>query len=123
MSAAIVPFPSRDVQSLEEIDKLIRTYLAEITSDGNLIDHVGDRMKNFIENYAYKSFVPNFNLAVPPNMSQKQVDALLFSIEEGLQNNANQVQEMINKIIFERLYREVEIYEQLVKNGNLKQLY
>ncbi|MEN6567679.1 MAG: hypothetical protein ABFC57_15450 [Veillonellales bacterium] len=120
MTAKIVPFPTLDVQSLAAIDKLIRTYLAEMTADNNLIDYVGDRMKDFIEKYAYKSFVPSFHLAIPPHMSQPQVDALLCSIEEGLQRNAGQMQEMINKIIFERLYREVEIYEQLDKIRGLK---
>ncbi len=110
MSTKIIPFPTQVESPLEELDRHIRTYLAEITVDRDFINCIANRMRFFIENYATKSFQGNFNLIVPPNLSREQADALVLSIEEGVQKNAKEVQEMVRKIIMERLHLEIEIY-------------
>ena len=110
MTAKIVPFPLQTENPWEEIDRYIRAYLAEITTDRDFINDVGNRMSHFIENYASKSFEPTFNLIVPPNLSREQADALLMSLEKGVQATAAEVQDMVRNIIIERLHLEIEIY-------------
>ncbi|AIF53438.1 hypothetical protein [Pelosinus sp. UFO1] len=110
MNAKIIPFPEQVETPLEEIDRQIRTCLAEIKADRDFIDYVATRMKYFIENYASTYFQMNFNLIVPPNLSPEQAEALVFSIEKGVQDNAKELQDMIRKIIMERLHLEIELY-------------
>jgi hypothetical protein len=110
LAAKIVPFPTQTENPWEEVNEYIRAYLAEILADKAFINHVGNRMKDFIEQYASKSFEPTFNLIVPPNLSQEHADALLFSIDQGVQATAEEVQDMIRKIIIERLHLEIELY-------------
>ena len=110
MTAKIIPFPAQVENPWEEVDKHIRAYLAEITADKVFIDYVGNRMSYFIDKYASKSFEPTFNLVVPPNLSREQSDALLLSIDKGVQDTAEQVLDMVRKIIIERLHLEIELY-------------
>ncbi|WP_378952355.1 hypothetical protein [Pelosinus sp. sgz500959] len=117
MAAKIIPFPIQNEQPLEEIDRYIRDYLAEIEADRDFIDYISNRMNYFIKNYANQYFEPTFDLVVPPNMSREQADALLLSIEMGVEHTAKQVQDMVGKIILERLQLEVELYE---KQKNMK---
>ncbi|CUH97365.1 hypothetical protein P22_3493 [Propionispora sp. 2/2-37] len=116
MTAKVVTFPTQTEQLAEEMDRMIRIYLFELTGNKDLVRHVGDRMKDFISKYATKTFEPCFHLAVPAGMPQQQIDRLLASVDEGFQKNALEVQEMINKIIFERLYLEIELYDNMRKH-------
>lgn len=110
MATKIIPFPTRTESPWDELDRYIRIYLAEIIADNDFINYVGNRMRDFIEQYASKSFEPTFNLIVPPNLSHEQADALLSSIDKGVQDTAEEVQDMIKKIIIERLHLEIELY-------------
>jgi len=113
LTAKIVffPAPKQIENSWEEVNTHIRAYLMEIEANQDFINFVGNRMKDFVEKYASKSFEPHFNLTVPPNLSQEQADALLISIDKGIQDTAEEVQDMISKIIIERLQLEIEIYQ------------
>lgn len=111
MPAKVILFPSPNQQTLDEIDWRIRACLAAMELDENLINHVSGRMKNYIAKYASVTFDCNFNLAVPINMSEKEKNALLHSVDTGITATAAQVQEMVNKIIMERILLEIEIYE------------
>ena len=123
MTAKIILFPIQTESPWEKVDRHIRAYLAEIAADKTFINYVGNRMKDFIGKYASKSFEPTFNLIVPPNLSREQANALLFSIDKGVQNTAEQVQDMVSKIITERLHLEIEIYTSQKKyNENLSQM-
>ncbi len=113
MTAKIVSFPTPNDQMLQEMDRLIRAYLFELTGNPELTEQVGDRMSHFVANYANKTFEPCFNLPLPPDMPQQQIDHLMGAIDEGFQQNCREINEMISKIIFERMYFEVEYYEQL----------
>jgi len=110
LTAKIIPFPTQTENPWEEVDRHIRAYLGEIAADNDFINYVGNRMRDFIEQYASKSFEPTFNLVVPPNLSKEQADVLLLSIDKGVRDTAEEVQEMVRKIIFERLHLEIEIY-------------
>ncbi len=111
MTAKVIPFPKKPGQNLTEIERLMRKWLAEISENKDLIEYVTNRMMIFIKKYASQSFEPTFNLPVPPNFSKEEAEALLRSIEKGVDDTAGQVQEMINKIIIERFFLEIEIYE------------
>ncbi|GMB01220.1 hypothetical protein [Pelosinus sp. IPA-1] len=110
MQSKIIPFPTQVENPCEEIERHIRMYLAEITADKDFINYVSNRMRDYIENYACKSFEPTFNLVVPPNLSREQADALLLSLDKGVKETAEEVQDMVGKIIMERLQLEIEIY-------------
>ena len=112
LSAKIIPFPTplQTKSPWEEVDRHIKAYLTEIAVDSDFTNYVSNRMQAFVEKYASKSFEPAFNLIVPPNLSREQADALLVSIDKGYQNTADEVQDMISKIIIERLNLEIEIY-------------
>lgn len=111
MTAKIILFPTQTESLLEEINRYIRAYLAEVRADNDFINYVSHRMKIFIEKYASKSFEPTLNLVVPPNLSQEQADALLLSIDKGISDTAKEVQDMVSSIILERLQLEIQIYE------------
>jgi len=113
LTAKLVFFstPIQTERPWEEVDRHIRAYLTELAADRDFTDYVGNRMKIFVEKYASKSFEPAFNLIVPPNLSREQADALLVSIDKGVQGTAEEVQDMISKIIIERLQLEIEIYK------------
>jgi len=112
LTAKIIPFPTpiQTESPWEELDRYIREYLGEIAVDNDFINNVGKRMRIFIEKYASKSFEPTFNLVVPPNLSLEQADALLLSIDKGVQDTAEEMQDMVRNIIIERLHLEIEIY-------------
>ena len=118
MAATIVPFPAKVEQDTNEVDKLIRKWLDGITTDPDMIDSVATRMMTFITTYASETFEPSFNLVVPPGFSQENTDALLKSLEKGVNGIADQVQQMVNRIIIERFFLEVQLYEK--ENRNIK---
>lgn len=111
MSASIIPFPRKPDQNAAELEKIMRRWLAELSTDPELIEAVVARMLTFIEQYASKSFEPVFDLPVPRDLSQAETEALLEAIEKGTDAMARQVQQMINEIIIERFFLEVEIYK------------
>lgn len=111
MAATMIPFPRRSEQTSSEIEQVIRKWLNKISADYDLVNHVTERMLVFINQYACKTFEPAFNLPAPANMSAKEADAMLLSIQEGVDQAAEQVQEMINRIIVERFFLEIELYE------------
>lgn len=111
MSASIIPFPKKPDQNLIELEKIMRRWLAELSTDPDLIETVVKRMLTFIEQYASKSFEPVFDLPVPRNLSQEETELLLGAIEKGTDAMAQQVHQMINEIIIERFFLEVEIYK------------
>ena len=115
MAAKVIPFPKQIESPGEELDRHIRAYLAEMDTDKEFINHVSQRMKSFIEQYASKSFEPTLNLVVPPNLSREQADALVVSIDTGIQNTIEDIQDMMRKIVLERLHLEIEIYSNLRK--------
>lgn len=119
MTAKVIPFPQRSEPNLTEIEKLIRQWLAEMSSNNELIEHVAGRMMDFIDKYTNKTFEPTFNLAVPPNLTEAEVKALLASIEKGADNTADQVHRMINEIIVERFFLEIDLYESSRKESSL----
>lgn len=113
MAAKVIPFPQKSEFNLTEIEQFFRKWLSEISGDSELIEHVTARMMAFADKYTNKWFEPTFNLAVPSHLTQEEVQKLLATIERGVDDSANQVHEMINRIIVERFFLEVEIYENL----------
>lgn len=113
MAATIVPFPARSGQT--EVMERIRRYLAEISSDRELIDAVAAKMELFIDRYADKDFEPVFDLAVPAGISPREAQALLRSVEKGVDAAVEQFDRMISEIIVERMFLEIELYEQRKK--------
>ncbi|WP_094605388.1 hypothetical protein SPSIL_001990 [Sporomusa silvacetica DSM 10669] len=111
MAAQVIPFPAKSEPNLTEMEKLIREWLFNVSEDEDFIETVASRMMNFINNYANKWFEPTFNLVVPSTLTLEERKALWVSIETGVDDTAKQVQEMINKIIVERFFLEIEIYE------------
>lgn len=113
MAAEVIPFPQKSEFNLTEIEQFFRKWLSELSGDSELIEHVTARMMAFVDKYTNKWFEPTFNLAVPSHLTQEEVQKLLTTIEKGVDDSANQVHEMINRIIVERFFLEVEIYENL----------
>jgi hypothetical protein len=119
LTAKIIPFPKKPEPKLTEIENLIRRWLAAMSADHDLTGYVVNRMLFFIDKYASGSFEPVFNLPAPPNLSKTEAEALVLSIQKGVDNTANQVHEMINKIIIERFFLEIEIYKNQKKDSAL----
>ena len=71
----------------------------------------------FIDKYVSKTFEPIIDLPAPKNLSREEAEAILSSIEKGIDHTAQEVQDMINRIIIERLYLELEIYESKSPRG------
>lgn len=111
MPASIIPFPKKPDQNVIELEKLMRRWLAELSNDPELIETVVKRMLAFIERYASKSFEPVFDLPVPRSSSQEETEALLGAIEKGTDFMARQVHQMVNELIVERFFLEIEIYK------------
>lgn len=111
MVAKVVPFPQKTGYNVTEVEDLIRKWLVELSSNEDLIETVTTRMVRFIDTYANSWFEPIFNLPVPANFSQNEAEAILAAIEKGMDHTASQVQMMINKIIVERFFLEIELYE------------
>lgn len=115
MAAKVIPLPQKDDYNVNDVENLIRKWLAELSTDEALIETVTNRMVLFIDTYANTWFEPVFNLPVPAHFSQEEAEAILASIEKGMDHTASQVQTMINKIIVERFFLEIELYE--TRNG------
>ena len=115
MAAKVIPLPQKDDYKVNDVENLIRKWLAELSTDEALIETVTNRMVLFIDTYANTWFEPVFNLPVPAHFSQEEAEAMLVSIEKGMDHTASQVQTMINKIIVERFFLEIELYE--TRNG------
>ncbi|CQR72824.1 hypothetical protein SOV_02090 [Sporomusa ovata DSM 2662] len=111
MAAQVILFPAKSEPNLTEIEKLIREWLFNVSEDQDFIETVASRMISFINNYTNKWFEPTFNLVVPSTLTLEERKGLWVSIEAGVDETAKEVQEMINKIIVERFFLEIEIYE------------
>lgn len=109
MPARIVTLPARPAQ--DEVDSRIRQYLSAMSSDPELIETVALRMKFFIDRFAGTIFRPVFDLAVPAGISKEEAQALLRSVEKGVDAAAEQVEKMVCEIVIERLFIEVENYQ------------
>lgn len=114
--AQITPFPRKTAKDVDLVADAVRNWLAAMTADDVLIDKVAARMKLFIETYADTWFEPTFNLAVPATLSPAETAALFASVEKGVDQAAEQVNETISKIIIERLQLEVQIYEMMANS-------
>lgn len=119
LAAQVILFPAKSEPNLTEIEKLIREWLFNMSEDQDFIDTVASRLMSFINNYANKWFEPTFNLVVPSTLTLEERKALWVSIETGVDETGKQVQEMINKIIVERFFLEIEIYESK-KRGKIR---
>jgi lantibiotic modifying enzyme len=111
LAARVIVFPKKPEQNMSEVETLIRKWLTEMSATSDAIESIVERMMFFIDKYATKTFEPTFDLPIPPTFSKQQAEALLSSIEKGVDNSALEVQEMINRIIIERLFLEMDIYE------------
>ncbi|MDU4961060.1 MAG: hypothetical protein E6X17_10440 [Sporomusaceae bacterium] len=111
MAASVIMFPKRTQPSESELEGLLRKWLTELEADEAVAGAVTARMLAYIEQYAARSFQPAFNLPVPPGFSPVQAEALLQAIETGMDNVAREVQELINRIIIERFFLELELCE------------
>lgn len=110
MTAKIIPFPIQAGPNLAEVEKKIRVCLGALSDDGAMVEHVSGRIMAFIEKYTCKTFEPYFNLPLRP-MPEEQTKAFMKALDEGVDTIATQVCDMVNQIIMERLFLEVEIYE------------
>ena len=111
MDTKVILFPLREKAPWDTADEYIRNYLSKITTDKTFINHISQRMRHYIEKYAHKSFEPTFDFVVPPDFSQEYADAMVAALDAGIQAVALEVQDMMRKIIIERLFFEIEIYE------------
>jgi hypothetical protein len=110
VTARIFQFPSQPEPNLLDIERRIRASLAGLSADEQMIEHVAERMMAFIKNYTHKTFEPNFSLPMR-TLSQEQSKAFLAALDKGIDGIAEQVQDMISKIVIERLFLEIELYE------------
>ena len=117
MAAKLIPFPDRSEPDLTEIETVIRQWLLYMSDETDFIETVAERMMSFIANYTDKWIEPTFDLVVPSTLSLEDRRNLLTSIEKGVDDLSGQVQEMVNRIIIERFFFEVEFYESQ-KKGN-----
>lgn len=121
MAAAMIPFPKKQEQNENELEVVLRKWLRELSPDPDMENHVTERMLHFVEHYASTMFEPVFNLPAPAQLSEKEAKAMLAAIQEGVDRAAEQVQEMINKIIIERFFLEVDIYR-MRQSGDMPRL-
>jgi len=119
LAAKIIAFPDQSVPNATEIENVIREWLSRLSEDQEFIDTVADRMMSFIMNYTDKWVEPTFDLVVPPTLSREDRKTLLESIEKGVDDTARQVQEMVNRIIIERFFLEVDMYQSRKKEPHL----
>ncbi len=118
MPTNIIPFPKSVGHESSDVELLIRKWLENMSASPELTEHVVKNMMDFIDRYATRIFEPVFNLPVSPNLPKEEAEGLLKAIEEGVDNIAVQVQEIINGIIVERFFFEVEVFE---RNNQIRQ--
>lgn len=119
MSAQVILFPKRSESKVTEIELLIRGWLAQVTADDQLHEYVVDRMKTFLEQYVNKSFEPVFNLPALPNCSTEEMENVIGAINAGVDNAVQEINIMVNKIIVERFFLEIENYRLLKQSQML----
>ncbi|QDR79737.1 hypothetical protein [Sporomusa termitida] len=111
MAATVIPFPTKKGQDLSQVESLIRKWLSKLSHSNDMTEYIVERMLIYVEQYGSRLFEPAFNLPVPPHFSQAEAEALLGSLEKGVDDIAVQVQEMVSRIIIERFFLEIELYE------------
>lgn len=118
MSAQVIEFPSvmeqpKDgkTQTLDAIDQLIRLTLNSMNLEEDLVNHVVGRMRDYIDQYASTEFNCKFDMLVPTHTTQSEKEAMKDCLDKGIDELANQVQTMVNKIIMERVMLEIKIYQ------------
>lgn len=112
MAAKVIPMPQKAGYQSNEVEALLRKWLTEMSTDQGLIDTVAARMTEYIDAYANVWFEPVFHVPVPTHFSNVEAEAVLASIQQGVNRTAEQVQLMINQIILERFFLEIALYEQ-----------
>lgn len=117
MPAKVYQFPSQTEPTLTDIERRVRASLAELSGDERLIEHVAGRMMAYIKKYTYKTFAPDFCLPLPP-LSPEQREDFLSALDKGVGAVARQVQDMISQIVIERLFLEIELYEEVSGTRN-----
>lgn len=119
MPAQLIEFPSTKVQLpseneriLADVDRLIRLTLNSMNLDEELINHVAERIRDFVEKYASVTFNCRFDLAVPHCTTQEEKAVMQTCLDKGIEGLAAQVQGMVNKIIMERVMLEIEMFQE-----------
>lgn len=110
MTAKVIPFPIQAGPNSAEVANRIRACLRALSDDGDMVEHIVGRIMAFIEKYTCKTIEPYFNLPLRP-MSEEETKVFLTALDDGVETIATQVCDMVNQIIMERLFLEVEIYQ------------
>lgn len=110
--ARIVPFPVAATGNNDAVKAALHNMLRDLINDGEMTRQIAGRMEAFIENYTDVWFKPIFNLPLPAGLSAAETAVLLASIEKGVDQAAELVNQAISKIIVERLLLEIELYRQ-----------
>lgn len=98
--AEIVQFPTATVRNSIEMKKVIKKYLIQHTDNMELIEHVVERVTNYIEEYLNKEF----NFQMPSSITGEELEKFQESFKK-------QIQDMTNPIILERILLESELFE------------
>lgn len=111
LTTKIIPFPHRLDLGVMDIEGVIKKWLAAVSTDEELNEQVLKRMIDYITEYTSNYFEPKFDLPIPAFLTEAQTQAIVQSVEKGIDDTAFQVQEMVNKIIVERFFLEIELYQ------------
>lgn len=98
--AEIIQFPTAAVRNSIEMKKVIKEYLIQYTDNMELIEHVVERVTNYIAEYLN----PEFNFQMPSSMAAEDLEEFQKSLKK-------QVQDMINPIILERILTEMDLFK------------
>ena len=111
MTTKIIPFPHKLDPGVTDIEGVIKNWLAVVSTDEKLNEQVLKRMIDYITEYTSNYFEPKFDLPIPSFLTEAQTKAIVQSVEKGIDDTVFQVQEMVNKIIVERFFLEIELYQ------------
>ena len=106
----VIQFPTRAVRDRVAVEKTIREMLDQSGASPGMIEEVCSRMKDFFEVWTAAQLSLSYQL---PDLPEELRAAIQNSIEKGLKQLSEQMIDYTNKLLFDRLKLEIELYNLL----------
>ncbi len=116
--AEIIPFPSKPVRDWKFISETINKALIESGANKDMRDVVTERVKVLFDKIN-NGIEYNIKLPIPSGTTQVQIDDMKKAIEEGIMEGMKQIQEMVGKVLVDKMLSEIYLYR-LEKEGKIE---
>ena len=110
--AEVFLFPSKPMRTWTAIEDAIRNQLRSSGASSDTENDVCERLKDYYEKVACKTFSLDVALPIPQSATKEEVEALNDSVREAFSNLESQIHEFTTHVLMERMLLEFVLCSQ-----------